>query len=133
LFVWLVGWLVGWLVVCLLFLLFLFVCLLFSLFSLLLFVWLIVFAHSEPTARVAGYVISLQQILDQTQQQQNNNNNNGRLTAEQQQQQQQQRLFLQEAIDEIRKLVMELQQSHKVSSNISTMLGVYNELGGFPG
>lgn len=62
-----------------------------------------------------SYVIALQQILDHTSPQSPDCQ------------------ALSDAIDELRKLSVELQESQKVSSNISTMLGAFNELAGFPG
>ncbi len=69
----------------------------------------------EPTGRIPAFVTPLQNILD------NSPGNAPDVDA------------LMEAVDEMRKLVTELQDSQRVSTNISTMLGVFNELSGSPG
>lgn len=69
----------------------------------------------EPLGRVPGYVLSLQQLADATLEDDT------------------ERLALVDCIDQLRRLAEELQQAQKESSNISTMLGVFNELAAYTG
>jgi hypothetical protein len=69
----------------------------------------------EPTGRIANYVIGLGQILEHTPVA---SDERGRMS---------------DVVAELNKLGAELQEAQKVSTNIGTMLGVYNELAGFQG
>lgn len=69
----------------------------------------------EPTGRIPSYIIGLKQIAQHTQA---GSEEHGRLAA---------------VIAELSSLIEELQEAQTVSNNIGTMLGVYNELSGFPG
>ncbi len=69
----------------------------------------------EPTGRIPNYVIGLGQIIEHTS------------TASDE------RAFMSEVLVELNKLGVELQAAQKVSANIGTMLGCYNELSGFAG
>ncbi len=69
----------------------------------------------EPTGRIANYVIGLGQILEHTP-----------IASDE-------RVRMSDVVSELNKLCVELQEAQKVSMNIGTMLGVYNELAGFQG